>query len=614
MIPSPAATNLLRRIGTLAAGGRRWPWLVTVLLALAVSLFEAFGAVLVFALLALVTEGNGETTLPVVGDVRRLFAGDDPSSASLGIAAFVAGFFLLRAIVVLVAAYAQGRVTQAAGARLAIRLHEGYIRIPYELHLTLNSSRQIRNVQETVQRIVTDVFMQGTRGVTEVIVILGLVTVLVFSSPLATGLAIALIGPTVLVLNRSVHPRLETLGRQAQDLYQETLRSLQESLGGLREIRVTRTEHYFTGEFAELRTELARNRYRRVLLNDLPSVALETILVLFIAGFLALTVARGDRAVEALPVLGMFAYVGLRLKPSITQVVQGLNALRYAGAAIEDVHAELVAMSKWSVPEREPGTRLGFDDAIAVRSVRYRYPGADTDALRDVDLTIRRGQSVGFVGPTGGGKSTLIDVILGLLPPTSGLVTVDGHDVRTHRTGWLATVGLVPQTIFLLDASIRANVAFGVPEGAIDDTAVWSALRTAQLEDFVSDLPDGLDTHVGERGVRVSGGQRQRLVIARALYREPDVLILDEGTSSLDNQTEARLIDDLEAARMGRTLIVVAHRLSTVEQCDEIHVIEGGTVTASGDYDSLRSGNEAFRQLLAASSQRQPDHLPPSLP
>lgn len=280
------------------------------------------------------------------------------------------------------------------------------------------------------------------------------------------------------------------------------------------------------------------------------------------------------------PTLGLFATAAFRLLPSANRLAMAVQQIRFAQAHTETLRAEVQAAGRYFGTAQ--GSPLTIGQAIRLVDVNYRYDGGHVNALTDVSLVIPEGQSIGFIGESGSGKSTLVDVILGLLPPVSGHVLVDDSDIHDHLSGWLANVGYVPQSIFLTDDTIRRNVAFGVDDERVDETAVDRAIRAARLDEFVGSLPAGKQTVVGERGVRLSGGQRQRIGIARALYRDPQVLILDEATSALDGPTEKEVMAAVNALHGQKTLIIVAHRLTTVANCDVLYRLENGRVVASG--------------------------------
>jgi ATP-binding cassette subfamily C protein len=381
--------------------------------------------------------------------------------------------------------------------------------------------------------------------------------------------------------------------------------TLQQSLHGFRDIAILDRREYFAEEYERVREEIGRTRYLRQLLGDVPRVALETGLVLFVALLVAGWAVAGPRPEDSFAVLGMFAYAALRVLPSVSRVVLQLNELRFGSASAATVHKDLIATESAaaSVPRvhrGEPLEPVPLRRSIRLEQVSYRYPGADRNAVDGVDVEIGTGESIGIVGPTGGGKSTLIDLVLGLLSPDSGRVLVDDSDIHTQLDGWQRNLGVVPQAVYLLDSTLRRNIALGVADDAIDDARVQEAIRLAQLEPFVAALPKGLDTAVGERGVRLSGGERQRVAIARALYRRPAVIVFDEGTSALDNETESELLRALASLRRGRTLLIVAHRLTTVRDCDRILVVDGGRIIDQGTFDGLIDRSPAFRRLAAA--------------
>jgi ABC-type multidrug transport system fused ATPase/permease subunit len=290
---------------------------------------------------------------------------------------------------------------------------------------------------------------------------------------------------------------------------------------------------------------------------------------------------RGVELTSIVPTLGLFAAAAFRLMPSVSRVLASVQAVRYAMPVINTLHEELkLAAPEPAIRTTDQGRR--FYREIRLTDVAYSYPGADTPALHGLTLAIKKGESVGFIGSSGSGKSTLVDVILGLLPPSNGSVLVDGQDIQEQLRTWQDQIGYVPQSIYLTDDTLRRNVAFGIPDEHIDDAAVQRAIRDAQLEEFVGGLPNGVESIVGERGIRLSGGQRQRIGIARALYHDPSVLVMDEATSALDATTESGVMEAVTALRGSKTILIVAHRLTTVGQCDRIYRLESGTVVAEG--------------------------------
>ena len=280
-------------------------------------------------------------------------------------------------------------------------------------------------------------------------------------------------------------------------------------------------------------------------LIQLPRLVIETSLIWFVLGFFAVTVAMGSTTQGALSILGLFAYAGLRLQPSLQKIAAGFNSLKFSTAPTADMYRDLQMIEENSA-KGEPAGLFPFEREISLRDVSFSYQGTQSEAVAGINLTIRRGEQIGICGPTGGGKTTLADLITGLLSPSTGRVTVDGRDIATDTRGWQRNLGVVPQMIFIIDDSLCRNIALGVADSEIDERAVREAVGLAQLDDFVESLPEGLETLVGERGVRISGGERQRIAIARALYRRPQVLIFDEGTSALDNATEQELMRSLQ--------------------------------------------------------------------
>ena len=587
---------------------RLWRWGLVVIMAIIVTIVEAAGAVAVFLLIGLVAAPDAPIELPFVGDLQDLTEAFPREDLVVFMAIAVAGFFVLRALTIMVQIYTQDRLANNAGARLSTRLLGAYLRMPYVLHVNRNSAELIRNAYDSVRALTHELLMPSVRLIASSAMTIGMFAILFIAAPLASFLALVVMVPVVILLLRVVQPRLKQLGRRRQALARDALKVLQQSLHGIREVFLFGRADYFKRLFQRQQRALARVTYMNRVYQEIPRALLETGLVFFIAAFFIVSIRLQNNPQEALAVLGLFAYVAQRLQPSVHKIITSLNSIRFAGAAIDNIYEDLLRVE--SLPERETNSLAASEEAlrgprrIEVDHVGFTYPGAAVPALRDVSLVIQPGESIGIVGPTGGGKSTLIDLFAGLLEPTEGCVLIDDLDLRTCTEAWQRQIGVVPQTVFLIDDTFRRNIALGYPDKEIDEEQVHEAVGMAQLSKFVEALPDGLDTMVGERGIRLSGGQRQRVAIARALYRRPAVVIFDEGTSALDNVTETELLEAMDVLRGDRTIIAVAHRLTTVRECDRIVVIEGGRIVDSGTFDNLLERNAQFRGMSGSPVER----------
>jgi ATP-binding cassette, subfamily B, bacterial PglK len=577
-----------------------WHWTALLLLALATTAFEIMGAGLVYLLIGMVATPAAATTLPVVGDVTTVLPAVSENTLRLIVAGLVGGFFLIRAGVMVGQGYVRARLVENATARLSTRLVRGYLAMPYVFHTQHNSAELVRNAYVSTRQLGGSVLMPIVNITVEAVLTIGLLLALLALAPQAMLLAVGLVAGLVLTLLRIIQPRLHALGRSAQEAHGRSLQALQQALGGFRDIRLLGREEEFARSYGGQRLQLARAEYIRKALGELPRSLIETALVLVIVGVFVVAIVAGDDVETVLATLGIFAYAGLRLQPSVHKIVHGLNELRFNSALLDDLHAdrlEIEAALQRSSERPTADTGDTFQQAIELRGVAFSYPEGGPAVLRDVHLTINEGEFVGVCGPTGGGKSTLIDLIAGLLEPTEGSVLVDGRPISEDPAWWHRQLGVVSQSVFLIDDTIRANIALGERSSGIDPERLARCVQRAQLQGVVAELPDGLDTVVGERGIRLSGGQRQRVAVARALYREPPIIILDEGTSALDNATEAALMAAIGDLRQNRTLIAVAHRLTTVKDADRIVVIQAGRVVADGDYEDLLQVNDLFRSL-----------------
>jgi ATP-binding cassette, subfamily B, bacterial PglK len=591
----------VRQTLALLGPDRRGRWALLVALAIGVTAFEAIGAMLVYSLLGLISGGD-TGQLPLIGSIPERYPEIERFRLQLGIAAMVAGFFVVRSAVIVGQAYIQARLVHNAGARLSTHMVRGYLALPYLEHTRINSAQLIRNAFDSVQGLITQVMKPAVEVVAELVLVIGLAIVLLVVAPQATVIAIAVLGPLVWLLQAVVQPRLKRLGRRSQEARRGALQAMQQALGGLRDIRLLGREEEFTSAFARQRWIMSRTDYLKTSLSELPRTMIETGLVLMIVIVFVVAVVAGRGEGGALATLGVFAYAGLRLQPSLRKIVQGLNHIRFGSAVIEDLTSDRLRIDRaMAIRARvraaaEPHS-TSLRHSIELRDVSFGYGEAEAPALDGVNLTIRKGEFIGICGPTGGGKSTLVDLIAGLLRPNRGEVLVDGKPLDEDPIWWYTELGVVSQSVYLIDDTLRANIAFGQSEEEIDAGWLRRSVERAQLTEVVAQLPDGMDTVLGERGVRLSGGQRQRVAIARALYREPSVIIFDEGTSALDAATEAALVAAIDELKVGRTLISVAHRISTVQRADRIVVVEAGRIVSEGSYDSLLQGSSLFRAL-----------------
>lgn len=588
-LPSRALAAGRRLLALIDRESRR-QWLGVAALSLVVTTIEVLAALAVFAVLEATLNGPKRPTLPVIGQID-LFPGLSSSHLTLYLALAVAGLFLLRGGLVILQSYVQNRVAHESGVRLSRRLLQGYLSAPYIEHLRTYSSELVRNTNTTVLQVVVTALVPATLFLAEAVVVVALGILVAVSAPLVTAVGGLIVGVAVGGLLKIVQPRLNAAGRDNEAATAHGFRWTSEALSGLAEIRLYGRTNWFLDQFELTRRSLSSAYVQRAVLTDVPRVGIETSLIVSVLLALAITAFREDPS-EGLATLGLVAYGALRVMPSLNRAVSYLNQVRFGMPAVRIVQAEL---QRLEADPTEQLRRVEGPRSVILRSVSVRFDERAEWALRDVDLVLNPGESLGIVGPTGGGKSTLLNVLAGLLTPTSGSITTGAE-----ATDELPMVGLVSQRYFLFEGSIRQNLTLGDEE--FSDENIWEALALAEMGAFVRSLPLGLDTRVGERGTQLSGGQGQRLIIARALIRRPEMLLLDEGTSALDADTEARIVRNL-AGSPTRILVMVTHRVDAVRQCDRIAVVESGRLVGMGTFDELSSSNRTFRSLTAESGR-----------
>jgi ABC-type multidrug transport system fused ATPase/permease subunit len=562
---------------------RRLWWLLPLMIMSAV--LEMVGLALILPLVNAVANPGVSLRLPIVGTLPDLGPG---GGLLIPLAALVAVFYLLKNAFLLLAAWIENRFVMDVVWRGASDLLGRYLRAPYVFHLRHNSAELIRNVNLACDDVFRGVLKPLLRLAAEGQIVGGVFLVLLLADPLVTVCMGLFLGALLGLFYVATHQRISQGGRRSQALHGQVLQELQQSLGSLKEIRVRRVESHFLATFRRLRGEMADIQVFNQTIVEVPRLSIETVLVFAFVLAVAVISWRGGMAADALPLLALYALAGFRLMPSFNKLVLYANTARFNIPAMNNVLAHTRGLDALAIDaDAGTGDPLGLTDAICLTGVGYQYPEADGWALQGIDLTIAKGSSVGLVGPSGSGKTTLVDVILGLLPPTEGTLAIDGTAIAAVLPRWQRTIGYIPQFIYILDDSVRRNVAIGLDDVDIDDDLVWQALELARLDQVVRGLPDGLGTRLGERGVLLSGGQRQRIGIARALYHQPRVLVMDEATSALDSETEREVSDAIDRLAGDRTLIIIAHRLTTVRRCDVVHLMAQGRIIDSGGLDDL---------------------------
>jgi ABC-type multidrug transport system fused ATPase/permease subunit len=569
---------LLRKLRRILTPAERRGALVLLCLMVVGMTLETVSTGMVIPAIALMMQQDLATTYPQFAPLVAALGQADGSTLLVNVMLGLVGIYVVKNLFLAFLGWRQTRFAFAVQAQLSERLYTIYLRQPYTFHLQRNSAQLIRNVNNEVTML-TEAIVATLNITTEAFVLLGITALLLAVEPLGTLIAVLVLGSAAWTFHYAVRARVVRWGEARQKHDRLRLQHLQQGLGGTKDVKLLGRETHFLDQYREHNTQSARVGQRQAALQMMPRLWLELLAVVGLATLVIVMLAQDRATGTIMPTLGLFAAAAFRLIPSANRIIFSTQILRYNLPVVNSLHEELKLAATATPPGSPPDAiRPALRSEIRLVDVTFAYPAAHAPALSGLNLRICKGESVGFVGPSGSGKSTLVDVVLGLLTPDAGQVQVDGIDIRKNLRAWQDQIGYVPQSIYLTDDTLRHNVAFGLPDSAIDDAAVRNAIRAAQLEDFVAGLPQGLETVVGERGIRLSGGQRQRIGIARALYHDPAVLVLDEATSALDAATERGVMQAVNALQGAKTLLIVAHRLSTVAGCDRLYRLERGRV------------------------------------
>lgn len=466
------------------------------------------------------------------------------------------------------------------------RMMINFMQRPYEYYLNADTSVIQRSITSDVNNMY-GLILSLLQLVSEMIVFVCLTMFCLYKDVVMTCTVAVLLIVVLLIIKCVLKPVMRKAGEENQDFYSGLYKWIDQSVMGIKEIKVANKESYFINEYCKCGAGYVSAVQRYNLYNATPRLLIETVAIAGMILYMMLRLAQGTPVTDIMPQLITLAAAAMRLIPSANRINNYLTSIAYFEPFFmgvtdnlqEEIRDESVNYDEAAYRTRKQVEKLPVTKEICLKDITYHYPNSDVLIFDRASMCIPVGKSVGIVGTSGAGKTTVVDILLGLLRIQSGEILADGIEVRNHYESWLKNIGYIPQSIFMIDATIRKNVAFGCSEDEIDDGKVWQALREARLDEFVRGLPDGLDTGIGERGIRISGGQRQRIGIARALYEDPEVLVLDEATSALDNETEAAIMDSINCLHGRKTLIIIAHRLQTIEKCDIVYRVENGQVS-----------------------------------
>lgn len=569
------------------------------------SCIEALGIGVVGPFIALSSDFSVIEQTPLLAKLQRLLGIEQDSYfvavvGGLVVLAFLAKTFSAWATQIFIT-----RFSDEQQRLLIIKMARSYLEAPYVYHISKNSSSITDRLIEIANAFSNTIFMPLLTTSANVFLFIALFSLLCFTSlPIMIGLLLTLI-PVLLFFN-SFAAKVRGWGRQMRESKADIIQTVNHAFGSVKETKVIGCENYFEAQITNQAKKLEDAHRTFVSFRILPRFLLESALVGSVITMISISaLLNGEGVTETTSALGIFALASIRLLPAITNSINGVNQLRASSYTVDQIYYELKELSAFN---SDPGiskiarypslndvqsvsskATLKFETEFSLENLAYRYPNSSKDVICNLNLSVKKGESIAFIGKSGAGKTTLVDVILGLLIPQSGDLKVDGLSIYEDLAGWKNLIAYIPQSIFLTDETVRKNIAFGVPEALIDDDKLMKAIRVAQLTDVIESLPNGVDTMVGERGILLSGGQRQRVGIARAIYHDREILVLDEATAALDNETEKLVTGSISAlSSNGKiTLITIAHRLSTIKECDNVYMLKNGQIVKSGKFDEV---------------------------
>lgn len=570
-------------------------------------LIDVIGVTSVLPFMAVVAKPEVIHTNPWLHQIFVRLAFESTNSFLIGLGVAALGVMLFSNVVSLATAAAILSFASNLGHNLSLRILASYLRQPYAYFLDYNSSGLVYNCTDDVGRVVNGIVTPTLQSIVKLAIVTGILLVVLWVDPWMALSFGGVIGTIYAGVFFSIRRRVSRLGSVSKEANKERFRLATELLSGIKELKILGQDEAYRQRFADRSVVYAKTHWIGAAVSLIPRYAVESLAFGAIILVVLYLLATHENFNEAIPLLVLYAFTAYRLLPAFQQLFSNATQIRFNLNCLEVVEERLKILGSAQVREAQPRLpgnvdRVPFEREIELKDIEFAYSEARGPVLNNFSLTIQRNSTIALVGGTGVGKTTIVDILLGLLEPQRGCLVVDGSPVTPANVRvWQKRLGYVPQHIYLADDSLAANIAFGVPLKQVEMDRVWHAAKIAKLHDFViGELPDGYETLVGERGVKLSGGQRQRIGIARALYSDPDVLILDEATSALDGITEEAVTDALQTLFHAKTIIIIAHRLGTVKHVDRIYLLESGRVADEGTYEELLARSEMFRAMARA--------------
>ena len=572
--------DLLKKLSAILDRGQKIRIFGLMVLILIGGLLETASASLILPLVSAILDEEKFAQNRYVMQIRELFGIESVRTFTLCMLGFIIAIYIFKAVFLILQTYLLARFANKNRARCTTNLLWQFLHRPYEYYLYAETSDIIRTIYGDMDNIF-NLLLQCMNFASELVVSLCLGVFLLITDWKMCLLMVLLLGVLTLINVKVIKKHLNIAGEGSRITQAGMYKWILQGASGIKDVKVLRKEYYFTDRYSDSAEGYADNQIKYNVLTNLPRLLIEAVAILGILIYVMISMLMGVNIASLMTTIAAFAVAAMRLLPSVNRLNTYIANIAYFEPALDFIYENVntKGLSEENVlithnPTEEYVPALSFKDTIKLNDITFAYPNTDKNIFTHADMTVPIGASVGVVGASGAGKSTIVDIMLGLLEVKSGEILCDGIDAIEHYPEWLSHIGYIPQTIYMLDDSIRRNIAFGVDDSDIDDDRVWAVLKEAQMMDFVKDLPDGLDAQIGERGVRISGGQRQRLGIARALYHNPQILIFDEATSALDNDTETAIMDAIDSLHGQKTMVIIAHRLRTIENCDIIYEVK----------------------------------------